>query len=736
MGHHPGDELSFGVETVDEHITEFCESGFHGILEFGGVDGQDLADSDDGDALLAVELHELIKGGQDIGKHLGRIQVDGSDLDASRHLPDLHGTDDAGALGHGEYPPVAVSGRDLGPFRTEVGIEEREHTDLGRRLGDRVERREFVGHDVHGGLSGTHQDLDGTDPVHCGDYLLVRNADEISDRHGGNGSVSADGLLDDLIAGILLGDLGFVAHIVVLCSPVLPVAEGTDDLERPVETHHGLLGTLLVHAGGCHQLPQCNTASAAFDPAQQFGILGLCGIHSEICVFRGILREHETDLSAAESAQQDLSVAAHLLPFVETEVLHPVEHINLAAGGYVKLEEVLYGIEAFTLGETVILDGLEIIDVALSGTQLLAVGGEHVLVVLGDQEPSLGHLAAGGEGLQGGVYGILRDVECEGSLLHGHRCETAEVPEDHGIHRCGIDTGGRGASGEVPAVVLGDAGTGDEVHGFQFPDRPEYDILGDLHLGMNIAQKRILGYQVVDLLIDLVEGTVADGGRGILRDLGFGHDVHFVKEDGTYLALADEIADPSVDGLLVGVAIGIDAPSALPEGLQGTGAHEQTGNVVLGRDPADLLPEVLSYLVGVELEVLDVVAESPLQDLSVKLFQECGTVLHENDVGESGQDDAVGEGRGGSVEGDRGDAHLTGLDQLQNHTGVVDIHVVFQDLPVGLLDDRLVLHVPEHLQQIGGTDLLTVDRDGAAHVVAEDHEAAGGGVSEAELEDL
>lgn len=66
VGHHPGDELSFGVETVDEHITEFCESGFHRILEFGGVDGQDLADPDDGDALLAVELHELIKGGQDI----------------------------------------------------------------------------------------------------------------------------------------------------------------------------------------------------------------------------------------------------------------------------------------------------------------------------------------------------------------------------------------------------------------------------------------------------------------------------------------------------------------------------------------------------------------------------------------------------------------------------------------------------------------------------------------------
>ena len=226
---------------------------------------------------------------------------------------------------------------------------------------------------------------------------------------------------------------------------------------------------------------------------------------------------------------------------------------------------------------------------------------------------------------------------------------------------------------------------------------------------MNIAQKRILGYQVVDLLIDLVEGTVTDGGRGILRDLGFGHDVHFVKEDCTYLALADELADPSVDGLLVGVAVGIDAPAALPEGLQRAGAHEQAGDVFLGRDPADLLPEVLGDLVGVELELLYVVAESPLEDLPVELLEKRGTVLHEDDVGESGEDDAVGEGRGGPVEGDGGDAHLPGLYHSEDHTGVVDVHVVLEDLPVGLLDDGLVLHVPQHLQQVGGADLLTVD---------------------------
>jgi len=74
--------------------------------------------------------------------------------------------------------------------------------------------------------------------------------------------------------------------------------------------------------------------------------------------------------------------------------------------------------------------------------------------------------------------------------------------------------------------------------------------------------------------------------------------------------------------------------------------------------------------------------------------------------------------RGGRTgEADDVELHIPGIQQIEDVLGVLDVHVVLHDLPVGLLDDRDAFHASQRLQEIGGTDLLPVDRYGTAHVV-------------------
>ena len=212
--------------------------------------------------------------------------------------------------------------------------------------------------------------------------------------------------------------------------------------------------------------------------------------------------------------------------------------------------------------------------------------------------------------------------------------------------------------------------------------------------------------------------------------------MHVVHVDGGDLPVLQQLPDPSVDDLLVLVGVCVDVAPPLAYGLERPGPHQKLGDVLLGGNARRLLGIIRYDLVLGELELADRISQRPVQDLAVELPEQRRTVLHQDYVGESGEDGGMRErGRGPGV-ADQPEPHLLGIQQIEDVLGVLDVHVVLHDLPVGLLDDRDALHVAQHLQQIGGPHLLPVDGDGPTHVVPEDHEAARGGVPEPELEDL
>ena len=116
--------------------------------------------------------------------------------------------------------------------------------------------------------------------------------------------------------------------------------------------------------------------------------------------------------------------------------------------------------------------------------------------------------------------------------------------------------------------------------------------------------------------------------------------------------------------------------------------------------------------------------------------EQCGSVLHQDDIGETGQDGTMCERRGSSSVGDDLHCHRTIADEVQHVLGGLYVHVVLEDLPICLFDYWHIVHTAQRLQKVAGSDLLPVDGDGAAHVVPQDHEAPGSGVSEPEFEYL
>ena len=116
-----------------------------------------------------------------------------------------------------------------------------------------------------------------------------------------------------------------------------------------------------------------------------------------------------------------------------------------------------------------------------------------------------------------------------------------------------------------------------------------------------------------------------------------------IEEDGPDGPVADQLPDPSVDGLLVLVGVCVDISPALAYGLERTGRHQKLGYVALVHDAGGLLSVVRDYLVLCELELAHGVAQGTVKDLPVELPEERRTVLHEDDVAESGEDGGVCE---------------------------------------------------------------------------------------------
>ena len=97
---------------------------------------------------------------------------------------------------------------------------------------------------------------------------------------------------------------------------------------------------------------------------------------------------HESHFALQESSVEDLSALAETVPFVQVEVLDPVEHVDLVACRFVIVEIFLDRLELGALVIPVSLNRVVIEDVALSRLQPHVVEFPHVLIVLRDQETS------------------------------------------------------------------------------------------------------------------------------------------------------------------------------------------------------------------------------------------------------------------------------------------------------------------------------------------------------------
>ena len=99
--------------------------------------------------------------------------------------------------------------------------------------------------------------------------------------------------------------------------------------------------------------------------------------------------------------------------------------------------------------------------------------------------------------------------------------------------------------------------------------------------------------------------------------------MNLVQENRAYRAITEELTHPAVNHLLVLIGVGVDVASTLTDRLKGTCLHEELGYVVTTHDARRFLGIVGDDLVLIELEVLHGIAQCTVQNLAVKLPEEC-----------------------------------------------------------------------------------------------------------------